>query len=184
MEKEIWKDIKGFEGRFQVSNLGRIKRLEYVYTYLQTNQFDKTGKEVRQTFPEKIYKKRRTKGRNTVAIDGKEYFVYRLVVSNFIRPILPKEEVNHINGDKQDDRLSNLEIVSRIENHNHACNLGLNKVAGKAIRVKIDGKIFESLGEASRYYNVDKKVILGKLKNSNYRPYKNGKTIPYKVERV
>lgn len=115
--------------------------------------------------------------------DGKECYVYRIVVETFIRSLRGKEEVNHIDGDKTNDCLSNLEIVSRVENHNHAYEHGLTKIH-KAVPVRINGKIFNSIGLAAKYFNVDKKVIIGKLWNKNYHPYKNAKTIPFDVERI
>lgn len=183
MDKEIWKDIRGFEGEFQVSNYGRIKRLAQICIYKSHNQYNEF--EYSRELPEKIFPKRRKTGRNSVTLsDGKDYYVYRLVAANFIRPLKPKEEVNHIDGNKRNDRLDNLEIVTRVENQNHAYDTGLNTYFAKAIPVEINGIKFDSIGAAARYFDVKKSVILGKLRNPNYKPYKNAKTIPYDVKRL
>ena len=117
-EKEEWKDIKGFEGLYQVSNLGRIKsfyRLE-----------------------EKILKPLITKGYYQVCLFKqaikKKYLVHRLVWSAFNGSIPEGLQVNHINEIKSDNRLENLNLMTSKEN----CNWG----TGIERRVKnlINGK--------------------------------------------
>lgn len=53
------------------------------------------------------------------------FLVHRLVVAAFIGPIPPKMEVNHKNGNKKDNRVENLEIVTRQCNIDHAVATGL-----------------------------------------------------------
>ena len=179
--KEIWKDIKGFEGVYQISNLGNCRSLDRYITYIQTNQHDPIGKEVKQFIKGRVLTPRLTKqGRRRVQLHDKDYYIYRLVVSNFIRPLEPGEEVNHIDGNKQNDRLDNLEICSRVENQNHAYNTGLNQNFEKAIRVEVNGVIYNSLGEASKAIGVSKQTLSKALKNPNHKLRK----IQFTIKRV
>ncbi len=164
--KEIWKDIKGYEGLYQVSNLGRVKSLDRWITYTQTNQHDPIGKVVHQKFPSRILTPRKTKsGYLRAQLVNKDFYIHRLVCNNFIRPLKPKEEINHIDGNKQNNNLENLEIVSRIENQNHAYDTNLNKVIEKAKDIIVNGKLYHSLGEAARDTKINKSVLYDHLKH-------------------
>lgn len=112
---EIWKDIKGFEGLYQASNLGRIKSLE---------RFRKGANGSLVTVKEKILKPLITKGYYQVCLSKqstkKAYLVHRLVWEAFNGQISENMQVNHINEIKSDNRLSNLNLMTAKEN----CNWG------------------------------------------------------------
>lgn len=126
---EIWKDIKGYEGYYQVSNTGKIKTLEH-------NIIRHNGK--RLTIKEKILNgSKDTKGYLQVELkkDGKRNikFIHRLVAETFIENPNNKLQVNHINGDKSNNGIDNLEWVTCSENIHHAWKNGLNKpIKGEA----------------------------------------------------
>lgn len=118
LETEIWKDIKGFEGVYQVSNLGRVKSLERPYRR-----------------KEKILKPKLTRNgyyqvelwKNSIE---KKCYIHRLVWLAFNGPIPENMQVNHINEIKSDNRLLNLNLMTAKENSNwgtgierHAKNL-------------------------------------------------------------
>ncbi len=112
---EEWKDIIGYEGLYQVSNLGRVKSLF---------RFSKRKNYV-ITIQEKLLKiLNGPKGYNLIRLSRngilKTYRLHRLIAQAFIPNPENKPEVNHINGNKKDNCVNNLEWVTSAENMQHA----------------------------------------------------------------
>lgn len=125
--KEIWKDVIGYEGLYQVSNLGRVKGLK------RESKHYKGGVRVyNERFLNPCLHK---DGYLKVGLikDGinKQHSVHRLVCSSFIENIYNKPQVNHKNGVKTDNRLENLEWSTSSENHKHAYKIGLRHQNGE-----------------------------------------------------
>lgn len=104
--REIWKDIEGYEGKYQVSNFGRVRSLNY-------NQ---------KGIVKELKLVKHSRGYRYVSLrkDGQtqHYFVHRLVYETFIGPIPDGMVVNHIDEDKTNNRVDNLNLLSAKENTN------------------------------------------------------------------
>ena len=111
MAKEIWKSIHGYEGIYEVSNLGRVRS-------------------VRRNI---VMSCRKMKNNGYITCNlshnGKVKckLVHRLVAETFIPNHQNKPEVNHIDGDKQNNSVKNLQWVTPSENQRHSIDLGLRK---------------------------------------------------------
>jgi len=108
--EEIYKEIPGFEGKYSVSNFGNVKSLNYL------NQ-----KYERQLVPIKHH------GGYLVVHLGSSCIkmIHTLVANTFIPNPYGKKFVNHIDGNKHNNHVSNLEWVTSKENINHAIKTGL-----------------------------------------------------------
>ena len=117
--EEIWKDIKGYEGLYQVSNYGRVKSLEKI---------DLKGYHRREKI---LITSCGSDGYCQVGLTKKNirkmYKAHRLVAEAFIPNPENKPQINHIDGDKTNNVMKNLEWVTREENMQHAYKIGLTK---------------------------------------------------------
>lgn len=115
MEKrEIYRDIPGYEGLYQISNYGNIKSLprKRCKGCILKPYYPKNG------YPHVMLSK------NGIE---KCYKVHRLVAEVFIPNPDKKPEVNHKNANKSDNKAENLEWCTTFENYAHARNMGLFK---------------------------------------------------------
>ena len=108
---EVWKDIRSYEGLYQISNYGRVKSL--INGIILKNHNGKNSE---------YYKVSLSK-----CGKGKKYNIHRLVAETFVCNPEHKPQVNHINGNKHDNRAENLEWVTASENELHAYATGLKK---------------------------------------------------------
>ena len=142
---EIWKDIEGYEGLYQISNFGRVKSL---------SRFNSRT--------ERILK---------LSVRNKTYIKTCLCKENKSTTPENKEQVNHIDGNKTNNIVSNLEWCTRIENMQHAVDTGLKYHTGsnnpdarlteqQVLEIRASNESQRSLG---RKYGVDKSTI-GRVK--------------------
>lgn len=124
---EIWKDIKRYEGLYQISDLGRIKTLD---KKVRNKIRGKWGYSIRKekVMKIKITKRKGAEGYHEITLrkNGKptSFMVHRLVGLNFIPNPDNKEEVNHKFGIRGDNRASQLEWMTKKENMKHAFDRG------------------------------------------------------------
>ena len=123
-EKEIWKDIEGFEGLYQVSNYGRVRSLERTAW---------NGKGYYKA-PERILRVRKTHtGYLRVNLyknnKAKDYYIHRLVAEAFIPNIDNLPCINHKDENPKNNHVTNLEWVTYKENNNYGTHK--EKVAEK-----------------------------------------------------
>lgn len=140
---EIWKDIQGYEGLYQISNKGRVKSLERTI-----NQRHR-----KCNLKEKVLKENLNLGYAYVFLyngqNKRRFKNHRLVAQTFIPNPKNKKEVNHINGIKSDNRVENLEWCTHQENMQHAWDTGLSKPSGikgeQAGTAKLNEKIVKEI---------------------------------------
>jgi hypothetical protein len=121
MKKEVWKNIVDFPN-YQISNLGNVKSIDR-YTKAKDNEIIHRKEFLLKGFINK-------KGYRQVTLYNinkkpKTMRVHRLVAEAFIQNKNNLPQVNHINGNKLDNRVENLEWCNDIDNKHHAINNGL-----------------------------------------------------------
>lgn len=165
LEEEQWRNIVGFEGKYTVSNLGRIKSLNY------------RNKNIERVLKLGLDK---STGYLKVSLSGKTKSVHRLVAQAFIPNYNNYEFVDHINTIRTDNRVKNLRwctrsenmmnpitrqknSLSKIEADNKGKNnpmYGVRKFDGdnpssKKVICVTTNKIFNSLSQACRFYKIN-----------------------------
>ena len=156
---EIWKDIKGYEGYYQISSFGRVMRNKKI-----------------------LKNKSHNHGYLTISLscmgEIKYYTIHRLVALNFIPNPLNKLEINHKDGNKHNNKIDNLEWVTKKENCEHASINNLTPSGEKHFNsILIEKQVIE-IREKSKYfgyrklakkYNVGKSTIRDIVKNITWR---------------
>lgn len=157
---EEWRDIKGYEGKYQISSLGRVKSL----------------KNSKGNYREKILSNTPTKGGylrvNLYKNNKKKTFtIHKLVAIHFISNPNNYKEVNHKDEDKTNNCVSNLEWCTREYNNKYGtriqrfsesrkdkCKGSNHPKAHKVLCITTDKK-FNTVKEASEYYSIDRNCI-------------------------
>ena len=141
--EEIFKDIEGYEGLYQVSNLGRVKSLDRIINRSNGSKMTIIGRILIPHFDGAGYLFVHLSKNNK----GTPKNIHRLVGIVFIPNPNNKATINHINGDKLDNRSENLEWLTNKENSDHAFDLGLY---GKGM-TRYNAKLSDSDVELIRY---------------------------------
>lgn len=189
--KETWKPIEGASG-YEVSNKGRVRSIRRTKSFFWSNGVECVstykGRVLRPIYNQKGYQMVR------IYFDDKTFksiSVHRLVAIAFVHNPRPNEynQVNHINGKKDDNYVENLEWCNNSMNQKHAHKMGLIKSvpSNKKSIVQIDantGKVikeWESLSDAYKGTHIIPRTIVKMANNPDYVPNK-GNSINYRWE--
>lgn len=174
---EIWKDIPGYEELYQASTYGRIRT--------HKNKVSRSKRASRRLWKQRILSGRGSqKSGYRVGLwkNGKckDFLVARLVASTFLDNYLNTSmTVNHKNGNRFDNRIENLEWLTRGDNIRHAFATGLQDANLKKCKLKIGGEIisFSSLASASRFLGRKNGYISNCISNNRTPSFNNGETV-------
>jgi hypothetical protein len=162
--EEIWKDIKGYEGLYQISNLGNIKKLRFINNITNKEKvFDIKPQLINSGYYKVVlYKNGKYKNKT----------IHRLVAEAFIPNPTNKPVVNHKDGNKKNNNVENLEWCTYSQNNKHAYKnnlmkpfakgkFGSNNPKAKKVNMldKKTNKLIKTFGsliEAANYLNIDK----------------------------
>lgn len=122
LEIEEWKPITGYEEDYEVSNLGRVRSKD-ILVWGGKSYYQKKGKVLKPGLGGTGY--------YTVSLRGKTHKVACLVANAFLIKESDSDYVNHIDGNKINDNVANLEYVSPSSNSKHASITGLHTYKGK-----------------------------------------------------
>ena len=167
--EEIWENIEGFEGIYQVSNLGKVKSLKF-------------GKEKYLNITKSSIGYLNTKLQ--LNKKNKSFLVHRLVAETFIKNEFNKPCVNHINGVKTDNRIENLEWCTHKENTEHSLKNDLRKTGCNHKQSKLSLKDIEYIRKnykekdkknggykLAEMFGVSRNCISRIIKNKTYKIY-------------
>lgn len=165
--REIWADIEGYEGLYKVSNLGNVSGKKMLTPSKSSSGYYKV-----ELYKDKI---------------SKVFWIHRLVAQTFLPNPDNKPQVNHKDGNKLNNILSNLEWVTVSENQIHAINSGLRlpspmigkigKLNPNSIKVlQYDAygnfiRVWDCLADIGRYYNCSTNPISSCINGRTHSSY-------------
>lgn len=163
----IWKDVVGYEDIYEVSDTGQVRTKEGKVTYSTRHRTERVWKQ--RTLRQKVTKDKTC--RVSLWKDGKErtWLVHRLVAYAFIPQVEGKDFINHIDGDRLNNRVENLEWCTYKENANHAFDNDLMPSNQKVVLVDDvtkEAHFFRSKAKASEFLGFKS----GYLSNAMNRP--------------
>lgn len=157
--REVWKDISGYEGRYMISNLGRVKSLPNV---------SRSGERV-------LTPNIKPTGYSEAHLckDGKgsKRLVHRLVADAFIIKVYGKHDINHIDCNRSNNCVTNLEWCTRRENTQHGMKYG--NISYKLSQEDVDSIRYLhgcfSMLELAVIYDLTTSTVHGIINNSKWR---------------
>lgn len=173
--EEMWKTVRR-NHIYQVSNLGNVRSIDREVT-------DRLGR-TRKYKGTMLKPSKDEYGYLLVGLSDyghtNKVFIHRLVAEEFIANPENKPTINHIDGNKENNHVDNLEWATYRENRDHAVNarlLDVDKVRkrcmsfSKPVRCADTGQTFQSISDAARHYNVDTGTIKYWIHTSHRHPH-------------
>lgn len=181
--EEVWENIVGYEGFYQVSNLGRVKSLERIAR--NRHGYRPIRERILRTSDKGDYPIVGLHSSN----GGVTFPVHRLVAQAFIPNPENKPCVNHIDGSRNNNIVSNLEWCTYSENNQHAFDLGLSSKGSSHCRAKLsDEQVLQISSllddqkhtqvEISRMFNVIPQIIYDIRSGNTWSHLTNRKSSP------
>jgi len=173
MEAETWKDVIGYEGIYMASSIGRIKKNSRIGCF---------GNLIQEHFRRPVINGRYTFINLNKHGVKKQYLLHRIIAMSFIPNPINKPEVNHIDGNKLNNNIENLEWCTSSENQKHAYKTGLqigtwigktgkmHPVSKGVVKLSFDGveiDRYDSVRDAANSINIDESYISRCCKNKN-----------------
>ena len=159
--EEIWKDIPGYEGYYQVSNMGRVKSLGRKVR----QGVKKNGEPFYKTVRERICTLQNSWGNYSSLLFHKDgvvkcLLIHRLVAKMFVPNPNNLPEINHKDGNRKNARAENLEWCNRSYNIWHSYHVN-GRVQSNSVTVKCieNGITYPSFHEAARSLGLDKTLV-------------------------
>ncbi|MBO3062755.1 NUMOD4 domain-containing protein [Mammaliicoccus fleurettii] len=159
---EIWKDVVGYEGIYEVSNKGRVRTHKNKTTY--------TKRHGKRKWKQRYLKDKTPNGRDVrVSLwksgKHKEFLVHRLVAFAFIPLVEGKGCINHIDGNPRNNFVENLEWCNHLENNRHAFE---NDLINTNMKVRLVNHLgieyeFNSLSKANEFLGRNHSYINKKI---------------------
>jgi len=150
-----WKEIEGYEGLYKVSDTGRVKRMEREVVRKDGAVMHYKERELKPWSTRKGYQRVELSDADK---NRKKFLVHRLVAEQFIPNPDNLEQVNHIDGDKSNNNVENLEWVSNYENYKDALESGYRPeftLPKKVGQYDLDGNLiekYESLSQCAKVF--------------------------------
>ena len=172
MTREIWKPISGYEGLYEVSNKGQIRSIPRLVHY--SAGYDRINKG-RVLEPVKASRNKNcdyfrvSLSKNNIV---RQFPVHRIVAENFVPRKSGCDFVNHIDGNKHNNAVENLEWVTASGNKMHAVYTGIDipNFGIKRVYCLTNGKVYPSASQAARELGLDdssvSKVCRGKREHT------------------
>lgn len=163
---EVWKDVKGYEGLYEVSSKGRVRTKEGKTTYRILN-----GRKQKRVWKSRVLKEKNPSGRDVrVSLwknrKEKSWLVHRLVAMAFLPNTDNKPSINHIDGNPRNNNVENLEWVTYKENSNHAFDNDLMRNNVKVVLQCSETDelfSFRSMAKASEFMGRNPGYVSGQL---------------------
>lgn len=168
---EIWKDIEGYEGQYQISNLGNVRSLDRKVMCGNNSYREIKGCNL-------VLRKNNKTGYIQIKLlkkcKHKVFSVHRLVAKAFLPNPYNLPEVNHINEIKTDNRAENLEWCDRKYNleYSNICIKGAYSQRRKVVQLTLNGEFvaeYDSISDAGRKTGVPRETIGKCCRGNKYK---------------